>query len=65
MGAKKMNESHEFQRESAAHLAEWICGDESALEELDADFLLDIMGILGLSFVKSDAASQAFIASLR
>lgn len=59
--SKKMNNIN--QHEIASRLIAEIRQDIEDLEELDADFLLDMMGVIGVSFTVSDDASVAFILS--
>jgi hypothetical protein len=53
------------QMEMAEDLINEICADIDELEELDPMFLLDMLGILGLSLTVSSEASEAFVEECR
>ena len=53
------------QMEMAEDLINEICADIDELEELDTMFLLDMLGILGLSLTVSSEASEAFVEECR
>jgi hypothetical protein len=53
------------QMEMAQDLIDEICADIDELEELDPLFLLDMLGILGLSLTVSSEASEAFVEECR
>lgn len=44
-----------------AVIKELLSGDIEELEELTADFLLDMMGVCGVELAVGDKASHAFI----
>ena len=49
------------QYEMANAIIEEVNKDIAELEELTADFLLDMMGVCGIEFAVGDKASLAFI----
>lgn len=51
------------QNEQAQNLIDEINKDIAELEELTPEFLLDMMGVLGLEFSQGNAASEAFVFS--
>ena len=53
------------QMEMAEDLINEICADIDDLEELDPMFLLDMLGVLGLSLTVGSEASEAFIEECR
>ena len=52
------------QREIAQSLIEEINGDIVDLSELNTEFLLDMMGVIGVEFTSSDKASLEFVNGL-
>ena len=55
----------EFQYNAATDLIREIRSDIDTLDELDPQFILDMLGVLGLEFKIGEAASIAFIESCR
>ena len=58
-------EELKFQYKAASDLILEIRSDIDTLDELDPQFILDMLGVLGLEFKVGEAASIAFIESCR
>ena len=58
-------EELQFQYNAASDLIHEIRSDIDTLDELDPQFILDMLGVLGLEFKVGEAASIAFIESCR
>ena len=59
------NSQQQSQLEMAEDLIHEICADIDELDELDPMFLLDMLGVLGLSLTVGPEASEAFVEECR
>ena len=68
LGHKEITETdspQQSQLEMAEDLINEICADIDELDELDPMFLLDMLGVLGLSLTVGSEASEAFVEECR